>query len=72
MGIPGDEDYTNALFGRVAHIVEGFSGVEYCNVDNETEDCIIIKDTACGEIGSEPEGLGIHQGKTRGVIRNHL
>ena len=34
-GFPGDEDYTDAYFGRVAHIVEGFSGVEYCNVDNE-------------------------------------
>ena len=52
--------------------MEGFSGVEHYNLDNETEDCIIIKDTACGEIGSEPEGLGIHLGKTRGVIRNHL
>ena len=26
-GIPGDEDYTDAIFGRVAHIVKGFSGV---------------------------------------------
>ena len=34
-GFPGDEDYTDAIFGRVAHIVEGFSGVEYFTVGNE-------------------------------------
>ena len=35
VGIPGDEDYTDAFFGRVAHIIEGFSGVEYFTVSNE-------------------------------------
>ena len=44
-GFPGDEDYTDAIFGRVAHIVEGFSGVEYFTVGYEHQDCIIVKDT---------------------------
>ena len=35
VGFPGDEDYTNTIFGRVAHIVEGFSGVKYFTVGNE-------------------------------------
>ena len=35
-GFPGDEEcFSDAIFGRVAHIVEGFSGVKYCNVDNK-------------------------------------
>ena len=44
-GFPGDEDYTDAIFGRVAHIIEGFSGVEYFTLGYEQEDCIIVKDT---------------------------
>ena len=55
-GFPGDEDFTDAIFRRVVLIVEGFSGVEHFTIGNELEDCII----ACGEIGSEPGGLGIH------------
>ena len=34
-GFPGDEDFTDAIFRRVALIVEGFSGVEYFTVGNE-------------------------------------
>ena len=44
-GFPGDEDFTDDIFRRVAHIVEGFSGVEYFTIGNELEDCIIVKDT---------------------------
>ena len=34
-GFPGDENFTDDIFGRVAYIVEGFSGVEYFTVGNE-------------------------------------
>ena len=34
-GFPGDEDYTDAIFGRVAYIVECFSGAVYFTVGNE-------------------------------------
>ena len=34
-GFPEDEDYTDAYFGRVAHIVEGFSEVGFFTVGNE-------------------------------------
>ena len=34
-GFPGDENFTDDIFGRVAYIVEGFSGVVYFTVGNE-------------------------------------
>ena len=43
-GSPGDHVYIVDIFWKRAHIVEGSSGVEFCNVDNEKEDCIIVKD----------------------------
>ena len=33
-----------------AYFIEGSSGVEFCNVDNEQEDCIIVKDTGVGSV----------------------
>ena len=44
-GISGDNISSKDIFGRGAHIVEGSSGVEYCTVGNEQEDCNHIKDT---------------------------
>ena len=44
-GIPEVVNFSDDSFGRVAHIVEGFSGVEFCNVDNEQVNCIIVKNT---------------------------
>ena len=44
-GIPGDHVCSIDFFWKRAHIVEGSSEVEYCNVDNEQEDCIIVKNT---------------------------
>ena len=41
-GSPGDHVFIVDLFGRVAYFVEGSSEVEFCNVDNEQEDCIIV------------------------------
>ena len=34
-GIPEVVNFSDDFFGRVAHFVEGFSWVEFCNVDNE-------------------------------------
>ena len=44
-GIPGDHIFSDDIFGRGAHFVEGSSGVVYCTVGNEQEDCNLIKDT---------------------------
>ena len=49
-GIPGDHVYIVDIFWKRAYFVEGSSGVEYCNVDNKKEDCIIVKDTGVGII----------------------
>ena len=49
-GIPEVVDFSDDSFGRVAHIVEGFSGVEFRNVDTEQVNCIIIKDTGVGSV----------------------
>ena len=46
-GIPEVVYFSDDSFGRVAHIVEGFFGVEYCNAENELVDRII----ACGGLG---------------------
>ena len=48
-GFPGDEDFTDAIFGRVAHIVEGFSGVEFFTVGNEQKTAI-FEDTGVGSV----------------------
>ena len=43
--IPGDHVYIVDIFGkRLAYFVEGTSEVEHCNVVNEKDDGIIIKD----------------------------
>ena len=42
-GFPGDEDFTDAIFGRVAHIVEGFSGVEYFTVGYKQKTATILR-----------------------------
>ena len=47
-------DFSDESFGRVAHIVEGFSGVDFCNVDNEQVNCIIVKDTGVGSVKGMP------------------
>ena len=44
-GISGDHISSDDIFGRGAHFVEGSSGVMYCTVGNEQEDCNLIKDT---------------------------
>ena len=44
-GIPGDHVFSVDIFWKRAYFVEGSSGVEFCTVDNEQEDCIIVKDT---------------------------
>ena len=49
-GIPVVVVFSNDSFGRVAHIVEGFSGVEISNVDNEQLNCIIVKYTRVGSV----------------------
>ena len=48
--IPGGVNFSNDSFGRVGHIVEVFSGVEFHNVDNEQVKCIIVKDTGIGSV----------------------
>ena len=41
--IPGDHVYIVDIFGkRLAYFVEGTSEVDYCNVDNEQKNCIIV------------------------------
>ena len=44
-GIPEVVIFSVDIFWRRAYFVEGSSEVEYCNVDNEQEDCIIVKNT---------------------------
>ena len=44
-GIPGDHVCSVDIFWKRAYFVEGSSGVEFCTVDNEQVDCIIVKDT---------------------------
>ena len=44
-GIFGDHIFSDDIFGRGAYFVEGSSGVEYCTVGNEQEDCYFVKDT---------------------------
>ena len=41
-GIPEVVNFSDDFFGRVAHIVEGFTEVEHCNVGYKHQDCIII------------------------------
>ena len=48
-GFPGDEDYTDAIFGRVAHILEGFSGVKYFTTGNEQKTAI-FEDSGVGSV----------------------
>ena len=49
-GIPEVVNFSDDSFGRVTHIVEGFSGVEFHNADNEQVNCIIDKDTGVGSV----------------------
>ena len=43
---PGDHVYiVDISLEERAYFVEGTSEVEFCNVDNEQEDCIIVKNT---------------------------
>ena len=42
-GIPGDDNFTDDIFGRGAYIVEGFSGV--VNFTDGNDHCNHIKDT---------------------------
>ena len=49
-GIPEVVYFSDDSFGRVAHIMEGFSGVEISNVDNEQLNCIILKYTGVGSV----------------------
>ena len=49
-GIPEVVNFSDDSFGRVGHIVEVFSGVEFHNVDNEQVNCIIVKDTGVGSV----------------------
>ena len=44
-GIFGDDIFTDNIFEEGTYIVEGFSGVVYCTVGNEQEDCNHIEDT---------------------------
>ena len=44
-GISGDHTVSIDIFGRGVYFVEGSSGVEYCTVGNEQEDCNLIKNT---------------------------
>ena len=48
--IPEGVNFSDDSFGRVGHIVEVFSGVEFHNVDNEQVSCIIVKDTEVGSV----------------------
>ena len=50
VGIPEDVNFSDDSFGRVGHIVEVFSGVEFHNVDNEQVSCIIVKYTGVGSV----------------------
>ena len=43
--IPEGVNFSDDSFGRVGHIVEVLSGVEFLNIDNEQVSCIIEKDT---------------------------
>ena len=49
-GNSGDHIFSVDIFGRGAHIVKGSSGVEYCTVGNEQEDCIFAKDAGVGSV----------------------
>ena len=44
-GIPGDHVFSIDILWKRAYFVEGSSGVEFCTIDNEQEDCIIVKNT---------------------------
>ena len=44
-GIPGDHVFSVDILWKRAYFVEGSSGVKICTVDNEQEDCIIVKNT---------------------------
>ena len=48
-GFPGDEIFTDAIFGRVALIVEGFSGVEHFTVGYE-QNTAIFEDSGVGSV----------------------
>ena len=53
-GIPGDHVFSVDILWKRAYFVEGSSGVEICNVNNEQEDCIIVKDTGVGSVKGMP------------------
>ena len=44
-GNSGDHIFSDDIFGRGAHIIEGSSGVVYCTVGNEQEDFNYFEDT---------------------------
>ena len=48
-GFPGDEIFTDAIFGRVALIVEGFSGVKHFTVGYE-QNTAIFEDSGVGSV----------------------
>ena len=50
VGIPEVVNFSDDSFGRVGHIVEVLSGVEFLNVDNEQVSCIIVKHTGMGGV----------------------
>ena len=48
-GLPGDEIFSDDIFGRVACIIEGFSGVEHFTVANEHKTAI-FEDSGVGSV----------------------
>ena len=50
VGIPEVVNFSDDSFGRVGHIVEVLSGVEFLNIDNEQVSCIIVKHTGIGGV----------------------
>ena len=48
-GLPGDEIFSDDIFGRGANIIEGFSGVENFTVGNEQKTAI-FKDSGVGSV----------------------
>ena len=48
-GFPGDEIFSDDIFGRGANIIEGFSGVENFTIGNEQKTAT-IEDTGVGSV----------------------
>ena len=48
--ISGDHIFSEDTFRRGSYFVEVSSGVKYCTVGNEQEDCIFAKDTGVESI----------------------